>query len=64
MNIRHLEYESPMYAGRAKQQQKTKREQAADLINAGRKLAREALDEENRDTALIAEYGPRIKDDK
>ena len=52
-----LDYDSPMYKGREKQ--KTKREQAADLINAGRKLARDALAEENREMELDREYGPK-----
>jgi len=40
--------------------EKSKREQAADLLNAGRRLAREALAEEQRESALDAEYGPRL----
>lgn len=53
-----LNYDSPMHKGRAKQ--KTKREQAADHLNEGRRLAREALAEENAEAALTAEYGPVI----
>lgn len=51
-----------------KDRSKSKREQAADMFNAARKLAKEALEEENRaadakreEEALAAEYGPRLK---
>ncbi len=51
-----------MYEGRDKQRQKTKRERAADHFNEGRRLAREALKEEHEDAALIAEYGPKVRE--
>lgn len=60
MNWGPIDYESPMYMAR----EKSKREQAADLINAGRKLAREALEEERIESLLAAEYGPRVKPDR
>ena len=60
MGHERLEYTSPMYQARERKQ-KTKREQAADLINEGRRLAREALDEENLEAAMVAEYGPRTR---
>lgn len=62
MTVSAMQYENGMYRARPVRQaeQKSKREQDADLINAGRKLAREALDEENREMALDAEYGPKI----
>jgi hypothetical protein len=53
--------DNPMYSGRAKRMEKSKREQAADLLNAGRKLAREALEEEAKEAALLTEYGPKVK---
>ena len=52
-----LHYTSSMYRGRA---QKSKREQAADHFNEGRRLAKEALAEENIEIALTNEYGPII----
>ncbi len=62
----NFNYTNGIYAGRGgatSSAQKTKREQAADLFNAGRKLAREALAEENaqaEQAELDAEYGPYI----
>lgn len=59
MAANSLGYHSAMMNGRAKAIEKTKREQAADLFNEARKLAREALDEENKEAELRNEYGPR-----
>lgn len=53
-----LSYGAGLY-GRREKTYKSKRQQAADLINEGRKLAREALAEENLEQALDAEYGPK-----
>lgn len=52
-----LSYDSAMYLGREKA--RSKREEAANLINAARQLAREALEEENLERDLDAEYGPK-----
>jgi hypothetical protein len=61
MTINEIEYASAMYRCRMPAPQKSKRERAADLIDEGRRLALEALDEEDRELALDAEYGPKIK---
>ena len=39
----------------------TKRELAAFHSNEAKRLAREALEEENDESALAAEYGPRLR---
>jgi hypothetical protein len=62
MTMGPLNYSSPMHEGRAKAREKTKRERAADILNEGRRLEREALAEEQRDAALVAEYGPKVQD--
>lgn len=59
MNFGPIEYDNPMYRARA--MEKWKREQAADLITLGRKLARE---EARIESLLAAEYGPRVKPDR
>jgi hypothetical protein len=66
-----FEYENGLSKAAAEARQnrpKSKREQAADKFNEGRKLAREALEEENRaaearrvEVAMEAEYGPKLK---
>lgn len=67
MTSENLEYHSAMGRGAAlarQAQPKSKREQAADKFNEARKLAREALEEENREAEakrVEAEYGPRLK---
>jgi len=69
----YSEFEYDNALGRAaakarKERPKTKREQAADMFNAARKLAKEALEEENKaaevarvEKAMVEEYGPRLR---
>ena len=71
MTYEHFEYENGLARAAEKartDRAKSKREQAADAFNVARKLAREALEEENRmaeakrdEEAMVAEYGPRLK---
>ena len=62
MAIGRLEYDNGLYRAKARNKSyQTKRESAADLIEQGERLAREAADEERRAAELDAEYGPEVK---
>lgn len=70
MTIGLMGYENGLQraAERERARRKTKREEAADMFNAARKLAREALEEENREAEqkrlveqMAAEYGPMVR---
>jgi hypothetical protein len=61
MNFGPIEYDNPMYRARVG---RAIEKSAADLINQGRKLAREAREEARIESLLAAEYGPRVKPDR
>lgn len=56
MTIHYINYDSPAYRVRPM----TKRERAAEAIEEGNRLLREIAEEEAREAALDAEYGPRL----
>lgn len=56
MTLERVNYDSPTYRARSK----TKRERAMEAIEDGNRMLREIAEEEAREAALDAEYGPRL----
>jgi hypothetical protein len=65
MTVGLLNYDNGMYRARERPREapRTKRKRAAELVSEGRRLRREALEDEKREAALTAEYGPPIRDE-